>query len=125
MKTSEILIQPFLTSVQETGEYSFVFIDNALTHTVLKTPKQDDFRTQSEFDSSSKLIDPTDAQIKQARHALMVSCNHTLYARIDMIPDEDTLLLSESELIDPELLMKFNPDSRETLAKAIAKKLKA
>lgn len=123
LKTSEILIQPFLTAVQETGEYSFVFIDNELTHTVLKTPNQGDFRTQSEFDSSSKVVAPTSGQIKQARRALIASCDHALYARIDMIPDGDTLLLSESELIDPELLMRFNPDSTEKLAKAIVKRL--
>jgi len=123
LKTTEILIQPFLTSVQEVGEYSFVFIDNELTHTILKTPNKDDFRTQSEFDSSSKLVEPTDNQIEQALRALTASCDHAQYARIDMIPDGDTLLLSESELIDPELLMRFNPSSCDKLAQAIVKKL--
>lgn len=123
LETSEILIQPFLTSVQAIGEYSFVFIDHELTHTVLKTPNQGDFRTQSEFDSSSKVIEPVSDQIEQARRALMASCDHALYARIDMIPDGGSLLLSESELIDPELLMRFNPDSTKKLAKAIVKRL--
>jgi glutathione synthase/RimK-type ligase-like ATP-grasp enzyme len=42
-----VLVQPFVEEVRTRGEWSLIFIEGALTHSVLKRPAADDFRVQS------------------------------------------------------------------------------
>ncbi len=53
------MIQPFLSSVIEEGEYTFVFIDNAFSHGVLKRPATGEYRVQSLFGGSESDYAPS------------------------------------------------------------------
>lgn len=44
----DMLIQPYLPSVETAGELSVVVIDAAVSHVLVKTPRPGDFRTQAE-----------------------------------------------------------------------------
>src|SRR5262249_46918074 len=42
------MAQPFLSQVVNEGEFSLFYFNGKLSHTILKTPKADDFRVQEE-----------------------------------------------------------------------------
>ena len=63
LKENDIMIQKFSDEIQ-TGEWSLLFFNKKYSHSVLKVPKPDDFRVQSEFggeylynEASVKLIE--------------------------------------------------------------------
>ncbi|MDP2363596.1 MAG: hypothetical protein Q8M94_07485, partial [Ignavibacteria bacterium] len=44
----EFMVQPFLKNIIDEGEYSIFFFDGKFSHSVLKKPKEKDFRVQEE-----------------------------------------------------------------------------
>ena len=49
LETEAALVQPYLSSVEEVGERSAIFIDGVLTHAVEKIPAPGDYRVQDDF----------------------------------------------------------------------------
>ncbi|MDX1433994.1 MAG: transporter substrate-binding domain-containing protein, partial [Gammaproteobacteria bacterium] len=43
------VIQPFIASIVDEGEYSMFYFSNEFSHAIRKTPKQGDFRVQEEY----------------------------------------------------------------------------
>lgn len=99
-----MMVQPFLSRIQEEGEYSFIFIDGAFSHALLKQAKAGDYRIQSTYGGTETPIKP-DAQDLQAAAEIVQKLDEIpLYARVDMLRGEDgQLLLMELELIEPYL----------------------
>jgi len=64
------LIQPFLSSVTEEGEYSFLFFDGAFSHAVRKTPKSGDYRIQSIYGGAEETYTPTKEERDRAQSIL-------------------------------------------------------
>ena len=65
----DILIQPFIKEVME-GEISFMFFNKKFSHTMLKKPKSNDFRTQLEFGGKEERIYPSLQLLKEATNIL-------------------------------------------------------
>ena len=42
------MVQPFLKNIIDEGEYSLFYFDGKFSHSVLKKPKEKDFRVQEE-----------------------------------------------------------------------------
>jgi len=99
-----MMVQPFLSRIQEEGEYSFIFIDGTFSHALLKQAKAGDYRIQSSYGGTETPIIP-DAEDLQAAAEILQKLNEVpLYARVDMLRGEDgQLLLMELELIEPYL----------------------
>ena len=98
------LMQPFLPSVTEEGEYSFLYFGGRYSHAVRKTPKAGDYRIQSSYGGSEETYTPTQAEREEARDVLDVLDFKPLYARVDLLRGLDgTLKLIELELIEPYL----------------------
>ena len=47
-----------------------------------------------------------------------------LYARVDFVRDGGGFRLMELELVEPELFFRFHPPAADTLARALAEKLR-
>ena len=100
------LIQPFLSSVLEEGEYSFLYFGGQFSHAARKTPKSGDYRIQSTFGGSEETYTPTQAERDRARAILDVLDVTPLYARVDLLRGLDgTLKLIELECIEPYLYL--------------------
>jgi glutathione synthase/RimK-type ligase-like ATP-grasp enzyme len=109
----DFMVQPFLSEVMDRGEYSLIFIEGQLTHAVLKRPQQGHWLVQDERGGSVFSQEaPAEVQTlaQQAAKALVQVAQQVtgeatgpLYARIDIIPCTSGPLLSEVELIEPEL----------------------
>jgi len=127
---SGALIQPFLQSVQDEGEYSFLYFGGGFSHALLKRAKDGDYRIQSIYGGREEAYTPSAAERAQARAVLDVLEFTPLYARVDFLRGDDgRLLLIELEMIEPYLYLPFaqgeggDNKGAQKLAKALAKKL--
>ena len=100
------LLQAFLPSVKEEGEYSFLYFGGRFSHGVLKTAKPGDYRIQSIYGGAETPYIPTRAERETARAILDTLDEMPLYARVDLLRGRDgTLKLIELELIEPYLYL--------------------
>lgn len=117
-----MLIQPFQYNIIEIGEVSLVIINGQYTHAVLKVAKAGDFRVQDDFGGSVHDYSPTLEEIAFAEKAIKACNPIPLYARVDILTDNNgNLALVELELIEPELWFRKNVKSAIALASGIKK----
>lgn len=115
-----LMLQPFQENIMTKGEYSFVVINGQYSHAVLKIAKPGDFRVQDDFGGTVHHHDATNKQIEFAENAVKACIEQPMYARVDVIVDNDEkLAISELELIEPELWFRNNSEAATLLAKAI------
>lgn len=119
-----MMVQPFLSKIQEEGEYSFIFIDGTFSHALLKQAKSGDYRIQSSYGGWETKVSPTAEDLAQAQAILQLMDETSFYARVDMIRGEDEkLLLMELELIEPYLYPKEGPELGSIMADALKGRL--
>ena len=118
-------MQPFIPEIQDQGEISFVYIDGAYSHAVLKRPAVGDFRVQKEHGGSADLFHPNAGLMDQANQiaATVAQVRDSLYCRIDAVVRNGRLVLMELELIEPELFLGLAEGAAERFADAIIRRL--
>ena len=122
------LLQAFLPSVKEEGEYSFLYFGGRFSHAVRKTPKAGDYRIQSIYGGHEDTYVPTEAERETARSVLDTLDEPPLYARVDLLRGRDgQLKLIELELLEPYLYLPQAPGEagENEGAQKFAKALKA
>jgi hypothetical protein len=119
---ADVMVQPYMSSVDDFGERSIVCIDGEVSHAVRKNPR---FAGGAENVSPSALpVAPEERHL--AERVLSRFDERLLYARIDIVRDVDgSPLLGEVELIEPSLFLVQRPAAAERLASAIARRLGA
>jgi hypothetical protein len=118
------MIQPFIASIATEGEYSFLFVDGAFSHALLKRARSGDYRIQEAYGGTSQAIDPTPADLASAQAVLTALATPPLYARVDMVRGQGgELLLMELEVIEPFLFPKEGPQIGAMLGAALKKRL--
>jgi len=106
-----MMIQPFLRSVAEEGEYSIMVFGGEYSHAIVKRPKAGDYRVQAHLGGSEQPCAPPPGSIELAKAALAAAPAEAAYARVDMIRDESgALAIIELELIEPALWLQYAPD---------------
>ena len=106
-----------MTNIVEEGEISLIMIGGEHTHSVKKKAKKGDFRVQDDHGGTVENYKPSNEEIKFAQRCIEICPERTLYARVDIIYDnENKLALNELELIEPELWFREYPKSAEILA---------
>lgn len=110
---SDAIIQPFLKSVQEEGEYSFIYFSGEFSHAVKKCPKKGDYRIQSTYGGFEVTYNPTNDEIDMGKTILQSLENpNPLYVRVDLLRGSDgNLKLIELEMIEPYLYLPYAPKS--------------
>ena len=112
------LIQPFMQNIIAEGEFSVFFFGDTYSHTILKTPKKDDFRVQEEHGGILKKVTPEKKLRSSARELHTKITPEPLYSRMDYVRTaENTFALMELELIEPSLYFNMDPESPERFAK--------
>ena len=115
-----MLVQPFMATIAETGEYSLMLFGGRFSHSILKTPKSGDFRVQPHLGGTERPCEPPQGGIDLARSALAAAPADSPYARVDMIEDDDgALRIMELELIEPALWLQHAPDKGAAFASAV------
>lgn len=119
------LIQPFLPSVPEEGEYSFLFFGGRFSHALQKLPKAGDYRVQSIFGAREVVHQPRPCELDQCLDVLEAAARITgvrdlLYARVDMVRGLDgDLAVMELEVIEPYLYPEQGPDMGAVFVEAL------
>ncbi|HEX5716264.1 MAG TPA: hypothetical protein VF179_08900 [Thermoanaerobaculia bacterium] len=115
----EIMAQPFLRSIVEEGEHSLFYFGGELSHAVLKSPKEEDFRVQEEHGGLILPVEPP-ASLIELGHRIVESLPvPPLYARVDLARlDSGGHALMELELIEPSLYFRTDPESPRRFARA-------
>ena len=104
------LLQAFLPSVLEEGEYSFLYFGGRFSHAARKTPKSGDYRIQSIYGGAEETYAPTQVELQTANDILDVLDFSPLYARVDLLRGRDGMLkLIELEMIEPYLYLPHAP----------------
>jgi glutathione synthase/RimK-type ligase-like ATP-grasp enzyme len=112
-------VQPFISNVQSEGEYSLFFFSGEYSHAILKTPEQDDFRSQEEHGADIKSVTASSRQIEAAEQLLALVEPQPTYVRVDLVRGDDgNFLLMELELIEPSLYLRTDPESAGRFARA-------
>lgn len=115
-----MIIQPFMPAISSEGEYSLFYFDGAFSHAIIKRPAAGDFRVQDYLGGTEAAVTPPDDACILAKAALAAAPANCLYARVDMLRDEnDQMRLMELELIEPSLFLKFAPDKGAAFAEAV------
>lgn len=101
----DMMVQRYMEQVDREGETALIVIDGQLTHAVEKKPR---FHGQDESVSLRDSV--SGAQRDFAKRVLDAAGREYLYARVDVIPDDDGgMLLSELEMIEPSLFFPQFP----------------
>lgn len=120
-----MLLQPFQHNVVSKGEVSLMVMAGKYTHAVLKRAKDGDYRVQDDFGGKAHPYQPSLEEITFAENAVAACATLPVYARVDMIWDNDNqLAVSELELIEPELWLRHHPQAAMIMASAIANALR-
>jgi glutathione synthase/RimK-type ligase-like ATP-grasp enzyme len=120
----EFLVQPYLSTIETEGEISMIMIDGQYSHSVLKRPKDGDFRVQEEWGGSVDLWQASDAEIEVASIAMAILPERPLYARVDLVWLQDKPAVMELELIEPDLYLRHSTGSAEALASTLAQRIR-
>lgn len=121
IKERSMLVQEYQKSISEKGEVSYMVIGGSFTHAVLKKGKGADFRVQESFGGTIHDYSPSPEEIDFAQSVVAKSKKGIIYARIDVMWDNnDHLSLGELEVFEPALWLRRNPEAAEIFAEIIA-----
>jgi len=116
------MIQPFLTSILEEGEYSLFYFNSQYSHAICKQPAKGDFRVQEEHGGQLSRIEPSNAMFAIAEQTIDALPETALYARVDIVSLHGELMIIEVELIEPSLYFNMDEASAAFFAEVFAKK---
>ena len=115
-----MMVQPFLPSIGQEGEYSIMLFGGRFSHSIVKRPKAGDYRVQPHLGGTERPCPPPEGAIELAQAALAAAPAPALYARVDMVRDrEGRLAIIELELIEPALWLQHAPDGGASFASAV------
>ncbi len=121
-----MLVQPWLTDIVSSGEYSLIFFGGQFSHSLSKVPRPGEFRVQPEYGGIIDRCDPPPGSLELAKAALDAAPAATTYARVDIVVGNDgQLQVIELELIEPALFLDKAPDAAPRFAQAVLSAAKA
>ena len=120
----DVLVQPYVASVDTDGECALIFVEGEFSHAVRKGPMLNvpelDRRALYRQELISVMDPPHDAVQTGQRVLESLGLGELLYARVDVLRDGNRWLLLELELVEPSLFLAFDPTVGDRLARAIA-----
>ncbi len=120
----DMLVQGYIPSITTRGEASLMVFGGVFTHSILKRAKTGDFRVQDDFGGSVHPYEHTPDDVALAQKVMAQCSGVPAYGRVDIVWNEHhEPMVSELEIIEPELWVRNAPWSADYFAKAIANKL--
>ncbi len=120
-KEHNMIVQEFQANVLISGEVSLIVFGGEFSHAILKKAKKNDYRVQDDFGGSVSFYKPTENEILFAEKMVRFCPEKPLYARVDILYNQNEKpVLSELEIIEPELWFRFNKKSAKLFANKIS-----
>ncbi|GAA2901269.1 hypothetical protein GCM10010517_67070 [Streptosporangium fragile] len=120
-----VMVQPYLTRIDVTGERALVFVRNRFLHAIRKKAVLSSglrYDEPREAHPGTERWQPTRAELALAERALAAvpGADRLLYARVDMADDEaGDPVMTELELVEPNLYLRFHRESIPAFVEAI------
>lgn len=131
-----VMVQRYLPSVDTQGEHAHIFISGTYSHSVVKAALLDGpdvgvdgiYRPetispfepdQAEIDAARHVVTTAGRLLAEADGGVPVQSEPFLYARVDLVQDDDGPLLLELEMIEPSLFFGHAPGSLEVFVDAV------
>ena len=116
------MVQPFMRSIVEEGEFSLFYFNGEYSHTILKTPKTGDFRVQEEHGGIIQATKPAANLLATGEKIMQYISPTPLYARVDFVrTDDGEFAVVELELIEPSMYLREAAHAPQMFAEAIHK----
>ncbi|MGD0257733.1 MAG: hypothetical protein ABSB90_07645 [Thermoplasmata archaeon] len=116
----EVLVQPYLSSVETPGEHSLIFVDHEFSHAVDRRAAL----SPEHGPAGGQPVASTEEERAFGSSVLRALDTPTLYARADLArTEEGALCLMELELVEPSLFLASSAEAPRRLARAIAARL--
>lgn len=115
-----LMMQPFERGILAEGEFSLIYFNGKLSHSILKVPKAGDFRVQEEHGSEILSVRPEPALIAAGNAAIAAVGRPLLYARADLVRHDAGFRIMELELVEPAIYLRTDPGAPERFADAVA-----
>ncbi|MCP4873494.1 MAG: hypothetical protein GY898_32810 [Proteobacteria bacterium] len=125
LTAGDVLVQPYLSSVEGHGERALVWLDGHLSHAIRKTVR---WQGEDELVSTEAMpISDAEAEVAAAAVAVAQARGDLLYARIDMAPNASGQpVVMELELIEPSLFFpQGGPQALERFVAGIKARIRA
>jgi glutathione synthase/RimK-type ligase-like ATP-grasp enzyme len=126
----EVMVQPYVASVDARGETGLIYIDGAFSHAIRKGAllRASGVATDELWareDITRRIPDADEHALADAvLDALPWARETLLYARVDLVRgDEGSPVLLELELAEPSLFLGLGSDAALRLAKGIARRI--
>lgn len=120
----EFMVQPFLKNIIEEGEYSLFFFNGKFSHSVLKKPKENDFRVQEEHGGNIQPLKVNTELISIAENIIKQLFTVPLYGRVDLVRNtQNEFAIMELELIEPSLYLNKDLQSPLRFAEAFVERM--
>lgn len=117
----DMMVQPYLASVESYGERSLVFLDGELTHAARRVPV---LIETPDWTADHRYVEPAEDEVNLASRVLRAVDMPILYARVDIARDDaGSPLLMELELVEPSLFLRKAPHAVSRFADAIVRLL--
>jgi glutathione synthase/RimK-type ligase-like ATP-grasp enzyme len=117
----DVLVQPYMASVETHGERSLIWIDGTFTHAIRKSPR---FSGDAESVTGPHPIAVDERMVAEA--ALAPWGDTILYGRVDIARDAvGNPCVMELELIEPSLFFAKHPPSVERYIAGLTRRLRA
>ena len=123
----DVIIQPYVESIDEEGELALVFLDGGFSHAMRKGAMLnavENDRSQLFRAEQMSVATASPETLQFAQEVLDAGdASSALYARVDLCRLEDSWAVMELELTEPSLFLIYHPEAALQLAQAILKRL--
>lgn len=124
LANGDVMVQPYLSSIETAGELSVIFIGGEYSHAIRKRPTGGDFRIQIEYGGRYEVEDLDDDVRDLSAWILEATGHEYLYARVDLVADDTGApQLAELEVTEPSLYLTQADGAAERLVSAIRRYL--
>jgi len=118
LRDQDVMMQPFLQSVETYPERALVFIDGEYSHAASKVPFQP-LAVAGEAGETLVVADPEEIEV--ATRVTRMTDGRALYARVDLLRGDDGRpCVIEFELVEPSLFLSLYPPAAERFATVLA-----
>jgi glutathione synthase/RimK-type ligase-like ATP-grasp enzyme len=123
----DVLIQPYIHSVDTIGERGMVFIDGKFSHAMTKGAMLNVAQSDRDFlfrrEQMSAALAEADAILYATEVLDTMDLSDLLYARVDLVATIRGWLVMELELVEASLYLTYDDEAAAKLASAISRRL--
>ncbi|MBI5324173.1 MAG: hypothetical protein HZB41_02650 [Ignavibacteriae bacterium] len=124
-KGRQFILQKYIEDIQTEGEWANIFFSNGYHYSILKMPKQGDYRVQNDYGGTYFNRKAPEFVYKSAKEIADYYLNKCLYVRVDGVASDGKFYLMEVEMIEPDLYINVVPKAMEPFIESIIQKLQS